>query len=467
MKRIAYILGILAITASSCAKLDETPYTFISPEIFYKTRNDAIAAVTAAYSSVRNNGFVARNYAILGEITTDNMFPLPNNADRIQLDNYVHNSQNVILRETWQTFYQGIHNCNFVIDYVPKINMDETLRARLVGEAKFLRAFYYFHLTRLFGDLPLMVTATASLDKLTYPKRDPRAKVYEQIILDLKDAEEVLPISYTGADQGRATKGAAKAFLASAYLTTKQYQLAYDKAAEVMAPSMGYGLWDNYADVFDIKNEFGKEAIFDAQFMSGPNNQGGNLIAFFAQENNSVGGRGFGSFQPTQELYDAFNPADKRREVFFTKGTDNKYYCNKWIDADAKTENQSDNNYPLMRYADVVLIAAEAYNEVHVPVNDNAAYKAVNSIRKRAGLPDFQNLSQAQLRDSIFQERRLELCFEGHRWFDLVRTDKLVSTLTAKGTTNIKAFHVLFPVPQFEIDLNPNLKPQNTGYDPN
>ncbi len=194
-----------------------------------------------------------------------------------------------------------------------------------------------------------------SLAELEYPKRSPKADVYKVIIDDLKAAENVLPPSYTGADQGRATKGAARAFLASVYLTLKQYQLAADKAAEVMAPGSGYGLWDNYTDVFDIKNEFGKEAIFDAQFVSGPAGQGGNLIAFFAQENNSVGGRGFGSFQPTQELYDAFQATDKRKAIFFTKGTDNKYYCNKWIDADAKTENQSDNNYPLMRYATVVL----------------------------------------------------------------------------------------------------------------
>lgn len=464
MKRILYILGLVVIGVSSCGKLDESPQSFISPENFYKTRNDAIAAVSAAYAPVRNNGFVTRNYAILGEITTDNMFPLPNNNDRVQLDNFVHTPTNGILRETWQNFYQGISYSNFVIDYVPKIDMDEALRNRLVGEAKFLRAFYYYHLVRLFGDLPLMTTALASLDKLTYPKRATQDLVYIQIIDDLKAAEAILPPSYTGADQGRATKGAAQSFLASVYLTQKKYQLSMDKAAEVMLPASGYDLWDSYIDVYDIKNEFGKEAIFDAQFVSGPAGQGGNLIAFFAQENNAVGGRGFGSFQPTVELYNSFNANDIRKTVFFTKGTDNKYYCNKWIDADSKTENQSDNNYPLMRYAEVVLTYAEAYNELNVPVDNNPAYKAVNRIRKRSGLPDFAGLTQAQLRDSILNERRLELTFEGQRWFDLVRTGKLVSTMLAKGSVNVKDFHVLFPVPQFEIDLNPNLKPQNTGY---
>lgn len=457
---------MLLVALTGCRKLDENPANFISPENFYRTRSDAIAAVTAAYAPVRSNGFVTRNYVILGEITTDNMFPLPNNNDRVQLDNYVHTPTNGILRETWTIFYQGIAYANNVIDRVPAINMDENLRARLVGEAHFLRAFYYFHLVRLFGDLPLVTKALKSLAELDYPKRSPKADVYKVIIDDLKAAETVLPPTYSGADRGRATKGAASAFLASVYLTLNQYQLAADKAAEVMAPAsgFGYGLWDDYVDVFDIKNEFGKEAIFDAQFMSGPGGQGGNLIAFFAQENNSVGGRGFGSFQPTQELYDAFQVNDKRKASFFSKGTDNKYYCNKWIDADAKTENQSDNNYPLMRYATVVLTFAEAYNEVHTPVDDNDAYKAINSIRQRAGLPLFSGLTQEQLRDSIRNERRLELCFEGERWFDLVRTGLLESTLKAKGTANIKPYHVLFPVPQFEIDLNQNLKPQNSGY---
>jgi len=465
MKILKYILLLNLLWMTSCKKLNENPDAFISPVNFYKTKSDALAAITAVYSPVRLNGFVTRNYVILGEITTDNMFPLSNSAPRIELDNYVHTSQNGILRETWDNFYIGITRANASINKIPAISMEEQLKTRLVAEAKFLRAFYYFHLVRLFGDLPIVTSEVSSLDQLTFPKRDPKADVYKQIIADLKDAETVLPAAYSAGDRGRATSGAAKAFLASVYLTLKNYQLAADKANEVMnLAGAGYGLWDNYGEVYDIKNEFGKEAIFDAQFMSGSGGQGGNLIAFFAQENNSVAGRGFGSFQPTPEVYDSYTANDKRKVVFFTKGTDNKYYVNKWIDSDAITENQSDNNYPLMRYAEVVLTYAEAYNEVNSPVNDNPAYKAVNSIRQRAGLTPLQNLSQNDLREAILQERRLELAFEGSRWFDLVRTGKLVTTLSAKGTVNIKEHHNLFPIPQFHIGVNPNLAPQNPGY---
>ncbi|MEJ5964145.1 RagB/SusD family nutrient uptake outer membrane protein [Pedobacter immunditicola] len=464
MKILKYILLLNLLWVTSCKKLDESPDSFISPVNFYETRADAIAALSATYSPVRLNGFITRNYVILGEITTDNMFPLNNSAPRIELDTYVHTPLNGIVRETWDNFYIGITRANTAINKIPNITMDEALKSRLVGEAKFLRAFYYFHLVRLFGDLPIVTEEVSSLDQLTFPKRNPKAEVYIQIIADLEDAEAILPPAYTGADRGRATSGAAKSFLASVYLTLKDYKLAADKANEVMnLAGAGYGLWDNYLDVYDIKNEFGKEAIFDAQFVSGPGGQGGNMIAFMAQENNSVAGRGFGSFQPTPEVYDSYTAADKRKSVFFTLGTDKKYYVNKWIDADATTENQSDNNFPLMRYAEVVLTYAEAYNEVNAPVNGNPAYNAVNSIRQRAGLPLLENLNQNQLREAILQERRLELAFEGSRWFDLVRTGKLVSTLSAKGTPNVKEHHNLYPIPQFHIGINAELA-QNPGY---
>jgi tetratricopeptide (TPR) repeat protein len=153
---------------------------------------------------------------------------------------------------------------------VPLIQMDETLKGRLIAEAQFLRGFYYFHLVRLFGKVPLVLKETTSLAGVVYPKREEVNVVYQQIIKDFQDAESVLPISYTGADRGRATKGAAKAYLSLVYLTLKDYAKAAEKAKEVMAPEFGYGLWANLTDVFAIPNEFGKEAIFDAQFISGP-----------------------------------------------------------------------------------------------------------------------------------------------------------------------------------------------------
>jgi hypothetical protein len=464
-KHIKYIMLSSLICFSSCEGiLDENPESFISPENFYKTRNDAISAVTAAYAANRTNGDTNRNYAILGDVASDDMFPLAISADRVQIDNFQHTSQNVIFREAWQNYYRGITRCNAAITRIPGIpNVEEEFKARLVAEAKFIRGFYYFNLVRLYGKVPMVLSEVNTLDDIVYPERASVDDVYVQIIKDFQDAEAVLPISYTSAaDRGRATKGAAKAYLALVYLTRHDYQLAADKAKEVMAPEFGYGLWDDYKKVFDITNEYGKESIWDAQFVSGPAGQGSNLIAFFAQENNSVAGRGFGSFQPTPELYAAFDPTDKRLPVYFTKGTDNKWYCNKWVDVDATTSYQSDNNYPYMRYAEVLLNFAEAANEVSGPTQE--IYDAVNAIRTRAGLALLEDLTQDELRVEILKERRLELCFEGHRWFDLVRTDSLVTTMLAAGKDKVQEFHNVFPVPQIEIDLNENLKPQNTGY---
>lgn len=462
MKTKLYIYTIIAFIMGACDILEEHPESFISSENFYKTRSDAITAVTAAYAANKTNGDTNRNFNILGDITSDDVSPLLNNNDRVQLDQYTHTPQNSILRETWNNFYLGITRCNAVIERVPLIQMDETLKGRLIAETQFLRGFYYFHLVRLFGKVPLVLKETTSLAEVVYPKREEVNVVYQQIIKDFQDAESVLPISYTGADRGRATKGAAKAYLSLVYLTLKDYAKAAEKAKEVMAPEFGYGLWETYEEVFAISNEFGKEAIFDAQFISGPYGQGSNLIAFWAQENNTVAGRGFGSFQPTEDIYNAFDPTDKRVPVFFVKGTDGKYYCNKWIDADATTANQSDNNFPHIRFAEVVLIFAEASNEVNGPTQE--AYDAINSIRERAGLPDLADLTKDEFREAVLHERRLELCFEGHRWYDLVRTNRLVSTLQAKGISNVQEYHHVFPVPQIEIDLNQNLKPQNEGY---
>src|SRR5688572_10441838 len=192
MKKIFYIV-VMALVVMSCNVLEENPNSFISPTNFYKTKSDAIAAVSAAYAPLAVNGFTTRNFVILGEVTTDNMYPLANNNDRVQLDNYVQTPQNVILRETWQNFIIGITRCNVVINRVPKIEMDAALRDRLVAEATFLRGFYYFQLVQYFGKLPLITSETATLDQVTYPERASVDDIYAQIIADFTAAEAVLP----------------------------------------------------------------------------------------------------------------------------------------------------------------------------------------------------------------------------------------------------------------------------------
>ena len=246
------------------------------------------------------------------------------------------------------------------------------------------------------------------------------------------------------------------------------------KALEEVMDMGIYDLWPTYAQVFDIANENGRESVFSIQQVSGGVGQGSNYMTFFARENSPITGRGWGSFQPTKEVIDTLKAVagDTRFGVnLMLDPVDNNYYINKYFDADATAASNQDNNWIVLRYADVLLIYAEALNELGA--GNPEAYKAINMVRRRAFgesikavIPqphDLLALSQGDFRKAVYGERRFELAFEGHRWFDLVRTGRLVSTMQAKGSTNIKPFHILFPVPQDEISLNPKLG-QNEGY---
>jgi hypothetical protein len=214
--------------------------------------------------------------------------------------------------------------------------------------------------------------------------------------------------------------------------------------------------------------------VFGVQQVSGGVGQGSNYMTFFARENSPITGRGWGSFQPTKEVIDTLKavPGDTRFDVnLMLDPVDNNFYINKYYDADATAASNQDNNWIVLRYADVLLMYAEALNELGA--GNPEAYKAINMVRRRAFgetikavIPqphDLLALSQSAFRKAVYAERRFELAFEGHRWFDLVRTGRLVTTMQAKGSTNIKPFHILFPVPQDEISLNPKLG-QNEGY---
>lgn len=336
-----------------------------------------------------------------------------------------------------------------------------------------MRAFYYFTLVRLFGDVPLVLTQTTSLNNLQVA-RTTSEEIYKQIILDFTDAEAVLPVSYSTADKGRATKGAAKAFLAKVFLTREEWTKASTKAKEVMDLGAGYDLWTNFADVFLIANANGKESVFEIQ-ANGIIGAGSLMQGFmrppFHRVNNIAG---FGDDPPTQNIYNAYQPVDRRRDVtlrlYTATGTPVPpatiafpCYVSEYLDASATGNSAGSNNYPLLRYADVLLMYAEALNEQ--AAGNIEAYNAVNRIRKRAGLPDLAiGLSQAEFRDSVLLERRLVLAFEGHRWYDLVRRKRLITAMNAQNPSiGVMPFHSLFPIPQTERDVNPLLT-QNIGY---
>lgn len=472
MKTIIYILILLGF--AGCTKvLDKNPEASFATSNFYITSADAVAAVNSIYNPLLSQNIYNQIMWVFQDQSTDDSEwgngRNTANQSKNDLDKYTFTPSTVYFYAFWTTCYKAINRANTAIDRIPGIEMDDSLKTRLIAEAKFLRGFYYFTLVRLFGDIPLTTTPTADLKNLQIARTSINS-VYKQIILDLQEAADALPKKYSGDDVGRATKGAATSFLASVYLTTKQWSLAVQRAKDVISMEAEgvYGLWDKYSDVFDMANKNGKETIFDAQALGGGFGMGSYMQGYMRA---TFDRRGYGDDPPTKDIYNAYSSKDLRRDInlkLYDKATapasvQFPCYVNKYQDLTATANSEGSNNFPIFRYAEVLLIYAEALNEEGAGNTD--AFKAENRIRKRAGLDDLpEGLSQADFRDSILKERRLELAFEGHRRYDLLRTGRLISAMKKQNSIiKIQSFQTLFPIPQDERDANPLLS-QNDGY---
>lgn len=474
-------LGLLA----GCTKeyLDLQPRDAVSTELFYKTSTDAVQATTAAYAQIRGDGFYGHSLWAM-DIMADNSYVGGGGAaDGIefqQLDNYSIPASNPITTTHFQRAFLGIGAANQVLARVPAIEMDATLKNRCLGEAAFLRAFYYFALVRAFGDVPLVLTPAASPGEVANVTRTPAAQVYTQIELDLKDAIAKLPATYSGEDIGRASKWAATALLAKVYLTENKMSDAATQANAVIAGS-GKTLWTNYGDNFKLENENGQESLFEVQYKSGLNQYTydgpGSAInefwgARFFGNPYVVPGGGYGFNIPEKEFVDGYETGDTRKAatVFVPgdkypdgqvqpatlEGDPNGYNVRKFYAARTSTIWDSPLNVPVLRLSEMYLIKAEALGATA------DGYAALNVVRKRAGLPDRTAANTTNYLATVLKERRYELAFEMDRWYDMKRTNTLVgnTNLVAKG---IKQFNDLLPIPQAEIDVNPNLT-QNKGY---
>lgn len=514
-KNIKYLILLIALGAVSCAKLNEDPRSFIPANQFYKTQADAVATVTAAYSLLNAgaNGVQTPYNTLFNtgmNFMGDDEGPGPGatNADVRSQAVLGHSASGLRILQIWQQHYAAIKKANIAIDTIPNIKFDATLNKRLVAEAKFLRALYYFNLVRLYGDVPLVLhdQTSINLSDLQVP-RTATATVYNQIETDLTAAAVDLPNNYTGADVGRATAGAAYSLLAKVYLTERKWDKAVTQAEAVINGPYGYDLFANYADVFLPATENGKEHIFSAQFKSNSQGQGNNQaprsvlngipgmvgsyadqVVFYTVPDATKPG-GVDKFFSIYKLYPA---NDKRKRVSFVtrfqSPTTNLYYgklndatiandsipfFNKYFDPGvAANEAESGANVHIIRFSDVLLIHAEAENELNGPTAK--AYASINRVRKRAGLDDLSGLDQAAFRDAVYLERRLEFVFEYQRWFDLIRERDasgkgiLEASLLKVGKTNVTkgaaGKFYLFPVPQQEIDNSNGKLTQNPGW---
>ncbi len=470
-----------ALLTMSCeSKLDLTPVTNLTNATYYKTAEDAKAALGACYAAIGN----LDPFADL--VTTDDAIPfLTGAADRPQLWRYEITTANTFIAQ-YAGGFRGINRSNIVIDRLPGITMDETLKTRYIAEARFLRALHYFNLVRWYGGVPIVTSETASLEGLEVEKASVE-EVYKVIIDDLTAAESVLPATYPASDVGRVTKGAAMGILAKVYITmagtnrqSPYWAQAVAKLKQVIDSGV-YDLYANFADAFALTARGGKENVFEVQYLTDVRGHGqGRGYGVRGALIYPSGGSGIA--RPTKSLFDLYSEQDARKPVTFLtsytyNGTTTQLSITdpdftkavsfqKLWDKTAKTSGGEGTSIPILRYSDLLLLYAEALNEVNNGPTPEA-YAALNKVRTRAKLAALAGLTYQSFKEAVWLERRLELTFENHRRFDLLRTGRLIEAVKAETTFNrnpkIQPFHVLFPFPQADTDANPKLK-QNEGY---
>ena len=514
-----------AVTAAACNDkfLTEVPSDFISPANFYGNAGDAVTAVNAAYatfvdlrSPLGNADYLGRNLFMLINYPTEVLTSrLSAQNERSLIGNYnaQFNSAHGYLATVWEAAYAGINRANSVIDRVPAVPMDATRKEQIIGEAKFLRSMHYYFLAGLFGGVPLKLTETTTISGGTLP-RATAAETWAQIEKDLSEAAAVLPVSWPASDYGRATKGAALTLLGKAYLqaagTGAGGPADYQKADSVfrIVTTMGYALDPDYGSLFDGSNEKSAEYIWSIQNIRVPG-AGGYLSQWDAPKASpdifAPGSQN--QFQAERPFYDSYNPADQRKAgTWLTSFTNNgatitwswtpgieksnKYGSTgpvprKFLDLGAPDAGAEEPDYPVLRYADVLLGLAEAINATSGPTAE--AYANIDSVRTRAGIPPLTpGLSQAAFKDSLFLERRYEFAVEFNGVFDNRRnwpwakarveqympTDSIKKWNAKPFTSSVEKYNGipiddkwrLYPIPMHACELNPLLV-QNPGWD--
>jgi tetratricopeptide (TPR) repeat protein len=480
------LFGILSIFLSGCNDfLTENLKGSFSTETFYKNDKQAIQAINGVYNAISFSS--ADNVIwVFGDVASDDAVKGGNPGDQAEItyiDEFTANSTNGMTNNYWKFVYEAIARANNVIANVPAVPMEEELKNRIIGEAKFIRAYSYFNLVNIFGKVPLKLFPQLSPENINVPLSE-ISDIYVQIEKDLSEAEVVLPVSYTTADIGRATKGAALAMLGKASLYQQKWAEAIGYFQQVEDLGI-YSLLPNYADNFKLAHENSPESIFEIQQLTGQNPFMGNAMnQWFAPP--AEGGYYFNA--PTKSLVDAFEQSatgevDPRLDA--SVGRDGQPWLNgdlfssTWSptgyltkkhqqplsEVSSSLKGDGDLNYIYLRYADVLLMKAEAYNETG---NTEQALANLNKVRQRAhasfaGTPpadllaDITTTDQNLLRTAIQKERRVELAQEFHRYFDLTRWGKSVAEAALGQDFNYETKRYL-PIPQAEIDSNQGIK---------
>ena len=481
------VLGLFATLAiaQSCKKsfLDAPRQAQQPVAQFWKTQDDATKAVSAMYANLhewKNIAFAPIAVESMGSDDAEKGSSPSDAAFMNDFDNFTASSTEGQISDFWNGEYQTINFANQNLDNIPGINMDGSLKARYLAESKFIRAYAYFRLVRAFGDVPLRLHVPKSASEYNIP-RTPAKQVWAAIEQDLTDAASVLPQSYAAADVGRVTKGAALALHAKVALYQKKWAEVVDLTNQVMG--LGYSLFPNYEKMFRTENKNNSESIFEIQCELIPGNQSASNSQYSqVQGVRGVTGGGWGFNVPTQDLVNEFEAGDPRlNATIIFRGTttaegdaipavgDNPMYNYKsYVPFSMYVSGFNEGcqqDKIVLRYADVLLMNAEANNELG---NNAAALASLEQVRARARagnnaiLPAVTTTDQSTLRTAIYHERRVELAMEFDRYFDVIRQGRAAQVFGPKGWKANK--NEVWPIPQSEIDLSAGVLTQNPGY---
>lgn len=511
-----YIICLLCVLFWGCNdKLDVDPYTFTSDKTYYKTQDQIKSAINGIYDKLQDlyNGDHIYIHTEMRADNTDYQYYETDRGiqQREDINDFLMTASNIYNQNVWNRLYDGIQQANAVIVNIDNVEFtDDNLKAQHEGEARFLRAFFYFHLVRLYGEVPLKDKPTTGPGDAFTSTKASVDELYAFIKEDVNKAIEKLPAKYENAsDKGRLTKGAAYTMMGEICLTLHDYTNAVNYFTEVT--KLGYVLLtgeNGYASLFDPTNKNHAESIFEIQYSATVEGENSNFIFTWGPRdsrstliNSAWTGAMGGSNTPTLDILQAYEEGDLRMDAsigYFVDSRNKVYqeslganfsitgdtavYIKKYYHPPFTVDGRADENWPVYRYGYVKLLLAEALNEAG---RGTDALPHLNEVRKRAGLADITVTDQASLREAIFKEIRIEVAFENHRWYQLLRTGRAIEIMTEHGKQEkarlkeaaqklgqvshlidaayeIKPYKLLFPIPERECRLNGF--PNNEGW---
>lgn len=465
MKKILVLASLATLLMTSCGDsfFDLEPASSVTIDKVYKTASDYNVAVIGCYAKLQSQ---VNFYTECCEYRSDNLSlgaPTAGTQDRYDIDHFTEKPSNGILSSYWANFNNNVYRCNLLLDQIDGANFAENLKKQYKGEAMFIRALNYFNMYRIWGGVPAtkhVVSAAEALKVARYSDE----QMFDLIAGDLKEIVDnnYLPETYSSADMGRATSGAAKALLGKVYLTFHKWTEAKDILSQLIGK---YQLVSPIAQVFNVDNKNNNEIIFAVHFNKEIEGEGHSYWYNLTNASDDT--------NQTSSLLNTFPTGDARKDLItYVQVEKNVRLMNKFYDTKSPTFKTVGNDQILLRYADVLLMYAEALNEIQYDASEGSlALKYLNAVRQRAGISNLtakQLPTQEKFRKGILVERQREFPYEGQRWFDLVRMGFAKSVMAENGV-EIKGYQLLFPIPQQEIEKvgDKSILWQNPGYDNN